>query len=161
MKTIFAPWRMEYIRGEKPEGCIFCQDSLRRDELILFEGQTSFVMMNLYPYTSGHLLIIPFRHISQVEELLPVEKEEMFNLVDISVRVLKEALKPDGFNIGINLGTVAGAGVDDHLHIHVVPRWCGDSNFMSVLGEVRVIPEDVSRTWEIIMPYFKKYQRED
>ena len=152
---------MEYIRGEKPEGCIFCQDSLRRDELILFEGQTSFVMMNLYPYTSGHLLIIPFRHISQVEELLPVEKEEMFNLVDISVRVLKEALKPDGFNIGINLGTVAGAGVDDHLHIHVVPRWCGDSNFMSVLGEVRVIPEDVSRTWEIIMPYFKKYQRED
>ena len=161
MKTIFAPWRMEYIRGEKPEGCIFCQDSLRTDELILFEGQTSFVMMNLYPYTSGHLLIIPFRHISQVEELLPVEKEEMFNLVDISVRVLKEALKPDGFNIGINLGTVAGAGVDDHLHIHVVPRWCGDSNFMSVLGEVRVIPEDVSRTWEIIMPYFKKYQRED
>ena len=129
--------------------------------LVLFDGETSFVMMNLYPYTSGHLLITPFRHVSEVEDLLPAEKQEMFNLVDISVRILKEALKPDGFNIGMNLGTAAGAGVDDHLHIHVVPRWCGDSNFMSVLGEVRVIPEDVSRTWEILAPYFKKYHREE
>ncbi|MDI6776331.1 MAG: HIT domain-containing protein [Syntrophales bacterium] len=161
MKTIFAPWRMAYIRGEKPEGCIFCKNSIRVDELVLFDGETSFVMMNLYPYTSGHLLIIPFRHVSQVEDLLPAEKQEMFDLVDISVRVLKEALKPEGFNIGMNLGTVAGAGVDDHFHIHIVPRWRGDSNFMSVLGEVRVIPEDVSRTWELLMPYFKKYHRED
>ena len=151
---------MAYIRGEKPEGCIFCKNSIRVDELVLFDGETSFVMMNLYPYTSGHLLIIPFRHVSQVEDLLPAEKQEMFDLVDISVRVLKEVLKPEGFNIGMNLGTVAGAGVDDHFHIHIVPRWRGDSNFMSVLGEVRVIPEDVSRTWELLMPYFKKYHRE-
>lgn len=130
------------------------------NNLVLFEGETSFVMMNLYPYTSGHLLIIPCRHASQIEDLLPPEKQELFDLADISVRVLKEALKPDGFNIGMNLGTAAGAGVDDHLHIHIVPRWCGDSNFMSVLGEVRVIPEDVSMTGELLMPYFKKYHRE-
>jgi len=147
---------MAYIRGEKPDGCIFCEDSIRMDELVLFDGKTSFVMMNLYPYTSGHLLIVPFRHVSEVEDLVPPEKQELFDLVDISVRVLKEAMKPDGFNIGMNMGIAAGAGVDDHLHIHIVPRWCGDSNFMSVLGEARVIPEDVSKTWEILNTIFQK-----
>ncbi|MFA4915631.1 MAG: HIT domain-containing protein [Syntrophales bacterium] len=154
MEPIFAPWRIEYIRSKKPDGCIFCEDSIRMEEFVLLEGETSYVMMNLYPYTSGHLMIIPFRHVSNVEELSSAEQQEMFDFVNISVKVLKEALKPEGFNIGMNLGTAAGAGVEDHLHAHVVPRWCGDNNFMSVLGEVRVIPEDISGTWEILKPYF-------
>src|SRR5512136_975968 len=116
MEKIYAPWRMEFIKSEKPVGCIFCKDSIRCDDLVLFEGKTAFVMMNRYPYISGHLMIVPFRHISRLEDLLPEEKLEIFNLQDISVRVLKSAIHPDGFNIGINLGKAAGAGIDDHIH---------------------------------------------
>jgi ATP adenylyltransferase len=160
MEKLYAPWRMTYIKGEKPVGCIFCKDSCRSEDLILFQGETAFVMMNRYPYISGHLMIIPYRHVSRMEDLTPEEKLEVFNLQDISVRVLNEALHPDGFNIGMNLGKAAGAGVDDHIHVHIVPRWSGDTNFMSVLGDVRVIPEDIYKTWEILLPYFKKYHRE-
>ncbi len=157
MEKIYAPWRMEFIKGKKPEGCIFCRESIRCNELVLFEGKTAFVMMNRYPYISGHLMIVPFRHVSQLEDLLPEEKLEIFNLQDISVRVLKAAMKPDGFNIGINLGKAAGAGIDDHIHVHIVPRWSGDTNFMSVIGEVRVIPEDIRKTCELLLPHFQKY----
>lgn len=160
MEKLYAPWRMTYIRGEKPTGCIFCKDSCRCEDLILFEGKTAFVMMNRYPYISGHLMIIPYRHVSRMEDLSSEEKLEVFNLQDISVRVLNEALHPDGFNIGMNLGKAAGAGVDDHIHVHIVPRWSGDTNFMSVLGDVRVIPEDIYKTWENLLPYFKKYHPE-
>ena len=160
MDKIYAPWRMEYIKQEKPPGCIFCKESIRCNDLVLLEGKTSFVMMNRYPYTSGHLMIIPFRHISQMEELLPEEKLEIFNFEEISIRVLKEAIKPEGFNIGMNLGRVAGAGVDDHIHVHIVPRWAGDTNFMSVVGDVRVIPEDIYRTYELLLPYFEEYRLE-
>jgi len=130
------------------------------DDLVLFEGKTAFIMMNRYPYISGHLMIIPFRHISQMEDLLSEEKLEIFNLQDISVRVLKEVMNPDGFNIGMNLGKAAGAGVDDHIHVHVVPRWSGDTNFMSVLGDVRIIPEDIYKTYELLLPYFEKCRLE-
>ena len=160
MEKIYAPWRMEFIRSEKPEGCIFCRESLRSDDLVLFEGNTAFVMANRYPYISGHLMIIPFRHISQLEDLLSEEKLEIFNLQEMAIRVLKKAMSPDGFNIGINLGKVAGAGIDDHIHVHIVPRWSGDANFMSVVGEVRVIPEDIHKTCEILLPYFEKYRPE-
>lgn len=160
MEKINAPWRMEFIRGEKPEGCIFCRESLRNDDLVLFEGNTAFVMANLYPYTSGHLMITTFRHVSQLEDLLPEEKLEIFNLQGIAIRVLKEAMNPDGFNIGINLGKAAGAGIEDHIHVHVVPRWSGDTNFMSVVGEVRVIPEDIHKTCKILLPHFEKYHLE-
>lgn len=148
---------MEFIKSEKPAGCIFCKDSIRCVELVLFEGKNAFVMMNRYPYISGHLMIVPFRHVSRLEDLLPEERLEIFNLQDISVRVLQSALNPDGFNIGINLGKAAGAGIDDHIHVHVVPRWSGDTNFMSVLGDVRVIPEDIYKTCELLLPHFKKY----
>jgi len=127
---------------------------------VLFEGNTAFVMANRYPYISGHLMIIPFRHISQLEDLLPEEKLEIFNLQEIAIRVLKKAMNPDGFNIGINLGKAAGAGIDDHIHVHIVPRWSGDANFMSVVGDVRVIPEDIHKTCEILLPHFKKYRLE-
>jgi ATP adenylyltransferase len=157
MEKIYAPWRMTYIKSQKPDGCIFCKNSLRCDDLILFEGQTAFVIMNRYPYISGHLMIIPFRHVSHIEDLLPEEKSEMFDLQVVCIQVLKEAVKPDGFNVGMNLGKAAGAGVDDHIHVHIVPRWNGDTNFMSVVAEIRVIPEDIQKTCEFLQPYFKKF----
>jgi ATP adenylyltransferase len=160
MDTIFAPWRTAYIRGEKPVGCVLCRDSLRGEELVVCEGKSGFIMVNRYPYTGGHLMIVPFRHLSRLSDLFPAERGELFAFMDLSVRVLTEAMTPEGFNIGMNLGKAAGAGIDDHLHIHIVPRWGGDTNFMSVIGEVRVIPEDVSGTARGLRPYFTKFQRE-
>jgi len=154
MDSIMAPGRMEYIKGRKPDGCIFCRGSSREESLVLFDGRSCYVMMNKYPYSSGHLLVIPFRHMSAVEETSAEEKLEMMELIDMCVRILEKALDPEGFNIGMNLGKVAGAGVDDHLHIHIVPRWLGDTNFATVLGEVRVIPEDISKTRNTLLPYF-------
>lgn len=156
MKNLYAPWRMEYIKSDKPKGCIFCKDSIRDDELILHEGEYSFVMMNRYPYINGHLLIAPFRHVSNLEDLTSDEKREIFDFLDISVKAIKEAMMSDGFNVGMNLGKVAGAGVDDHIHVHVVPRWNGDTNFMTVLGETRVIPEDIKKTRDMLLLYFDK-----
>ena len=160
MDKIYAPWRMDYIKGEKPEGCIFCKGSIRSDEDVLFEGKTAFVLMNRYPYTNAHLMIIPYRHVSEMEDLHTDERIEMIDLQIISLKVIREAINPDGFNIGMNLGKAAGAGIDDHIHVHVVPRWNGDTNFMSVIGEVRVIPEDIHKTCENLKPYFQKYRRE-
>lgn len=160
MKTIFAPWRMEYIEGEKPDGCVFCKCSIRCDDYIIFEGKTCFVMMNRYPYISGHLMIIPQRHIGKLEDLSQEERKEIFLLMDTSVRVLKEAMNPGGFNIGMNLGKPAGAGIEEHIHVHVIPRWEGDTNFISVIGDVRVIPEDVALTAAKLTPIFKKYHQE-
>ena len=157
MEAVYAPWRGEYVRSEKPGGCIFCKSSLRRGDYILWEGKTAYVMMNRYPYTCGHLMVIPLRHLGQLPEFTPEEKLEIFDLVDLSVTVLKGAMKPDGFNIGMNLGRVAGAGVDDHLHIHLVPRWNGDTNFMTVTGETRVISEDLAQTRDKLIPLFSQY----
>jgi ATP adenylyltransferase len=160
MERMFAPWRTAYIRGEKAEGCVLCRDSMQQAELVVCEGKHSFIMVNRYPYIGGHLMIVPLRHLGGLGDLLPVERAELFAFMDLSIQVLTEAMKPDGFNIGINLGKAAGAGVDDHLHIHVVPRWGGDTNFMSVIGEVRVISEDVLGTARELRPYFAKFQRE-
>jgi len=153
---------MTYIRGEKSENCVFCIDSenCTCNDLRLLEGERSFIMMNRYPYTTGHLMIIPYRHCSKIEDLAPEEKVEIFDFVTLSVKLLKESVQPDGFNIGMNLGKAAGAGIEDHLHVHVVPRWNGDTNFVSVVGDVRVIPEDVVKTWEQLLPYFQKYRQE-
>jgi len=161
MQSLFAPWRITYITGKKQNGCVFCRDSIRGSEFVLHEGTAVYVMMNLYPYTCGHLLIIPYRHVSEIEELQPEEKIEMFDLIDFSVRSLKEVMQPHGFNIGMNLGKAAGAGIDDHLHAHVIPRWGGDTNFVSTVGKIRVIPEDLSETRNRLLPCFRKYQRED
>ena len=159
METIFAPWRMAYLTDEKPDGCVFCKCSIRCDEYVVFEGKTCFVMINRYPYTGGHLMIIPNRHVGQYAELTIAERTEIFGLVDISIKVLKESMNPGGFNVGMNLGKAAGAGIEEHIHVHVIPRWEGDTNFMSVVGEVRVIPEDVAITAAKLAPLFqKKYQ---
>ena len=161
METIFAPWRMEYIKGEKPEGCVFCKCSIRCDEYIIFEGKTAYVMMNKYPYVTGHLMIIPQRHIGKIEDLNQDERKEIFDLLEVSVKALKEAMNPNGFNIGINIGKAAGAGIEEHFHVHVIPRWEGDTNFMSVVTDVRVIPEAVATTAASLTPIFKKYCREE
>ena len=160
MDTIFAPWRMAYIRGKETTGCVLCRDSMREEELVVCEGKNSFIMVNRYPYTGGHLMIVPYRHLSRLSDLIPEERAELFAFMDLSVQVLTAAMKSEGFNIGMNLGKTAGAGIDDHLHVHVVPRWDGDTNFMSVIGEIRVIPEDASGTARELRPYFTKFQRE-
>ena len=154
MDTIIAPGRMAFIKAEKPDGCIFCRESAREQDLVLYEGTDCYVIMDKYPYTSGHLLVTPFRHVGAIEELQMKEKIEMMELTAACVKNLKKAFNPEGFNIGMNLGRVAGAGVDDHLHIHIVPRWLGDTNFSTVLGEVRVIPEDIATTRNILLQYF-------
>jgi len=160
METMFAPWRMEYLVGEKTDGCVFCKCSIRCDDYIVFEGKTCFVMLNRYPYVNGHLMIIPERHLGGIEELTDEERKEIFALLDISVKVLKDAMNPHGFNIGMNLGKAAGAGIAEHVHVHIIPRWEGDTNFMSVVGNVRVIPEDLVTTAAKLAPLFKKYSRE-
>ena len=151
---------MEFIKGEKHAGCVFCKESVRCHDLVLYEGNSSFVMMNRYPYNSGHLMIVPARHICEMEDLLPEEKKEIFDLLDMSIKILKEAMNPEGFNVGINLGKAAGAGIVDHMHVHIVPRWSGDTNFITAVGDIRVIPEDIYKTCELLMPYFEKYRLE-
>jgi len=149
MKKIWAPWRMTYIRGQRDDGCLFCQISeQKRDEenLILHAGRYTFVVMNRFPYNNGHLMIVPRRHCVDVESLETQEIEELFHLLKLSIRVLETSLAPNGYNVGINLGKAAGAGME-HLHLHVVPRWTGDSNFMPVLSDTKVIPEFVEATY--------------
>ena len=149
MKKIWAPWRMTYVRRQKKGGCLFCQISgQKRDEenLILHGGKYTFVVMNRFPYNNGHLMVVPRRHCTVLESLETQETAELFHLLKLSIRVLARNLSPDGYNIGINLGKAAGAGMK-HLHIHVVPRWSGDSNFMPVLSDTKVIPELVEQTY--------------
>mgnify|MGYP002392166432 FL=1 len=117
--------------------------------------------MNRYPYVSGHLMIIPNRHVGKYEELTQQERKEMFNLLETALKALREAMNPSGFNVGMNIGKAAGAGIEEHIHLHVIPRWEGDTNFMSVVGAVRVIPEDVETTAAKLAPLFKKYHREE
>lgn len=160
MKIIFAPWRMEYLVSEKPNGCVFCKRSIRCDDYVIYEGKTCFVMLNRYPYVNGHLMIIPARHLRNISELTLAERTEIFSLLDASVQVLKESMNPQGFNIGMNLGKAAGAGIEEHAHVHVIPRWEGDTNFMSVVGQVRVVPEELATTAARLRPLFKKYTKE-
>lgn len=146
MERIWAPWRIQYIQMEKPEGCFLCQKpGQNKDALnyILYRGEENFIILNVFPYNPGHLMVATYRHVAGVEELTDRERQEHFELVSRSVKVLKKAFAPAGFNIGLNLGKVAGAGVDDHVHTHVVPRWQGDTNFMPVLSEVKVLPESL------------------
>ena len=153
MRKIWAPWRVEYIRSEKSNGCIFCQKPAENRDIqnyILFRGKTSFVMLNNYPYNPGHLMVAPFRHIATLDELTDGELFEYFDLVRRSAQAIKEAYKPEGFNIGMNLGRVAGAGVEGHIHAHVVPRWNGDTNFMPVLSDTKVLPEALSSTYSLL-----------
>jgi len=160
MKVLWAPWRMEYVSSDSKKGeCIFCPGADRsqdEERLILFIGNLSIVLMNRFPYINGHLLIAPLRHVSTLDALLPEEKLDLITRVENSIGVLKEVLRPEGFNIGLNLGKVAGAGVEDHIHLHIVPRWIGDTNYMTVFGEVRVIPEHIQATYRKLVRFFEK-----
>jgi len=151
MQRLWAPWRIEYIMGEKNRECIFCQKSKEhKDEenYILLRGKKCIVMLNIFPYNNGHLMIAPYRHIGSIEQLNKEESEELMSALTQMVKLLKRVLHPAGFNIGMNLGKVAGAGIAGHLHIHVVPRWRGDSNFMPVISETKVISEALQKTYQ-------------
>jgi len=151
MEQIWAPWRIEYIQMKKPEECILCgKPRQNNDELnyILYRGNKNFVIMNSYPYNPGHLMIAPYRHIANLEELTDEERDEHFKIVSQSINILRQVFNPAGFNIGINMGKIAGAGIDDHFHTHIVPRWQGDTNFMPVISDVRVVPEALAETYK-------------
>ena len=159
MENLWAPWRMTYILDEdKPQGCIFClaTDGVGADDLVLGVGKTCLAMMNKFPYNNGHLLVAPKRHVSGLDKLEPEEVAELMAAVQTSVDALKQTMNPDGFNVGLNLGRVAGAGIEEHMHFHIVPRWSGDVNFMTVLGDVRVIPEHIRATHQKLKPFFAK-----
>jgi len=156
MKTMWAPWRMEYILGDKEDGCIFCKALSEQDNLTLYKGNVTMVVMNKFPYINGHLLVATTRHLSTLDQLSKGEMGGLLETVEQSVGILKKVMSPDGFNIGLNLGKVAGAGVAEHLHFHIVPRWFGDTNALTVFADVRVIPEHLLATYNNLKPYFDK-----
>lgn len=159
MNHLWSPWRMKYIeKHEKLEGCVFCIAQAKEDSaenLIAFRGEHAFVILNLYPYASGHLMVVPYKHISTLEELDSSTRAEMMELTTQCMTVLRKIYSPQAFNMGANIGQAAGAGVLDHVHIHIVPRWAGDTNFMSTLGETRVLPEALEDTYKRVREGFK------
>jgi ATP adenylyltransferase len=149
VEQLWAPWRLEYIRSaDEQPGCVFCRAAELPDEegLVVHRSELAFVMLNKYPYAGGHLLVAPFRHLGELGELTSEEALDIHRLVSVSLGVLAQVMRPQGFNLGWNLGRIAGAGVTDHVHEHVVPRWAGDTNFMPVLADVRVMPEALQET---------------
>jgi ATP adenylyltransferase len=153
MERLWAPWRMEYIgqaREVQDQGCLFCEKPKEGDDekaLIVARSEKSFAMLNRYPYNSGHLMVAPFRHVGELEEVEDDESLDMQRLMQRCAKALKETMQPDGFNIGMNLGTVAGAGIPDHFHWHVVPRWNGDTNFMPVIGDTKILPQGLVESY--------------
>ncbi|OYT52205.1 MAG: HIT family hydrolase [Desulfurococcales archaeon ex4484_217_2] len=150
MKVIWAPWRIRYVEAPKPEGCFICEAAKSSDDrrnYVVYRGKNGFILMNLFPYNPGHLMVATYRHVGNLEELSKDELHELMELTVLSVKLLKKAFKPHGFNIGINLGSVAGAGIEDHIHIHIVPRWLGDTNFMPILADVKVVPQALEETY--------------
>ncbi len=159
MKNLWAPWRMEYILQSKTEGCIFCQALQKADDeetYILYRGSSCFVIMNIFPYNNGHIMVVPYKHIACLEGLDQDASSELIQQVQMMVKVIKKAMNPDGFNIGINLGKIAGVGVDGHVHVHIVPRWEGDTNFMPVTGETKVLPEFLRNTYSNLLNVLKQ-----
>lgn len=156
MEWLFTPWRMRYIQDPKRrsgKGCIFCEALARRDDRkthVVHRGARAFVILNLFPYTAGHLLIAPNRHVASLADLDAGESADLVGLLQRGERALGRAFRPQGFNVGANLGPVSGAGIPGHLHFHLVPRWRGDSNFMPVVGETRIIPQSLSQTWRTL-----------
>ena len=153
MKILWAPWRIKYILGKK-EKCIFCdkvKNNNDRENYLLLRGKNGFVMLNTFPYNNGHLMVAPYKHVPDFAGLEENELGELMGLVKKSTQILKKALKPEGFNIGINVGKVAGAGVEGHIHIHIVPRWEGDTSFISTVGNTKIIPETLDDTFSKLL----------
>lgn len=161
MEIKFTPWRMAYIkRDDAPdEGCVLCargHDAPATENLVLFRGATCYVMLNLYPYNTGHLLLTPYAHTADLPGLDGPAAAELFDLSRRCVAILQSELQPHGFNLGMNLGRTAGAGIDEHLHMHVVPRWTGDSNFMPIVGGTKLLPETLDQTYARLRPHFDR-----
>jgi ATP adenylyltransferase len=157
MEHIWAPWRIEYILMEKEGECILCEKPKEdKDEqnYILYRGKGNFIILNSYPYNPGHLLVAPYRHTGNLEDLTEEERNEHFEMVSRSIKVLREAFNPGGFNIGANMGKVAGAGIDDHFHSHIVPRWQGDTSCITVTADVRVVPQALAEAYKILKGKF-------
>jgi ATP adenylyltransferase len=158
MEYLWSPWRLDYVsNAAKDTGCVFCTALTKSEDaesLLLYRGTHNFIILNRYPYNNGHLMIAPYAHLANLADADKPAAEEMMLLTQRVIQTLREAYKPDGFNVGMNLGRIAGAGVDSHYHMHVVPRWNGDTNFMTALSETRVIPESFETTLSKLKPYF-------
>jgi ATP adenylyltransferase len=159
MDHLWTPWRMAYLQGKEPmpEGCLFCTALQKEDPQvhIVYRGDLCYAILNRFPYNNGHLMIVPHVHVATVEALDAETLAELMALTQLSLRVLREAYNPQGFNVGINIGEVAGAGVADHIHLHIVPRWGGDNNYMSTVSETRIIPEWLDQTFARLQPLFE------
>ncbi len=158
-KQLWAPWRMQFLTGPREDGCVFCTlpaQTNDRDNLIVHRGKLTFVILNKFPYCNGHLMVVPNRHTADITSLTVEESAEMHRLSQHAVRALTEAYAPGGFNLGMNLGIAGGAGIRDHLHLHVVPRWIGDTNFMPVLAETRSMPQHLLASYDSLAPYFSR-----
>ncbi len=160
MEYISAPWRQKYVRQVcRMKGCIFCQARRLKNDaaaFVLFRGRHNFIILNKFPYTPGHLMIAPLRHTSSLENARRKESDELADLLKLSVKILKKAYQPHGFNVGMNLGQSAGAGVTHHYHLHVIPRWHGDANFMPLVSGTRILIEDLAATYDRLLPLFEK-----
>lgn len=161
MDILWAPWRMDYIKSAPREtaSCVFCvklNERRDRENLLLHRGLHSFVVMNPFPYNNGHLMVLPNRHVAGMESFSDEELLDFMRTAQQSLDCLKDAMRPEGFNMGINFGRAAGAGLGEHLHLHIVPRWAGDASFMAVVGETRVIPEHLIRTYDSLAEQFRR-----
>ncbi len=161
MQRLWSPWRSKYIASgvdAQAEGCVFCRMAANPDQdaenFVIYRGEHSFVVLNLYPYITGHLMIVPYLHTSEFDAVAKEISDEMMDLAKRSQTALRAVYSPSGFNMGMNLGSAAGAGIADHLHIHLLPRWTGDTNFMTTVGESRVIPEALEVTYEKLRVHF-------
>lgn len=158
MDNIWAPWRIDYILGKKPDGCIFCvkpKEDSDESNFILWRSLFNFVIMNIYPYNPGHLMIVPYIHTQTLEDLSDEMSLDFMKTTQKALSALKAAMNPDGFNIGLNLTKCGGAGIEEHVHLHIVPRWEGDTSFITVLSDVRIIPEHLNATYKKLLPHFK------
>ncbi len=163
MEDLWAEWRSDFVLGKKEEYCVFCKKGRQKKQqqnLILYNGEYSFVIINLYPYNPGHLLVVPYRHLKHIESLTEDEHAEMIELVVLSVKLLKKKFKPHGLNIGMNIGAVAGAGIEYHLHYHIVPRFNGDTNFLPVVGKTKLQSVGLNIIYERLKPEFDRYKKE-
>ena len=159
MKKLWAPWRIEYIRESKGDGCIFCDKPANGDDramLILYRGELSYVMMNLFPYNNAHLMIAPYEHVADPLDLSPEAKPEIMALTDKSMEIIRKLMNPEGFNFGANFGVSAGAGIEEHIHYHLVPRWQGDTNYMPVVGHTKVQVQGLRETYDELRPEFDR-----
>lgn len=159
MNHLWSPWRMEYINNhDKVEGCVFCnamKSTDSQENLIVTRGKLAFVILNRYPYTSGHLMVVPYAHYPVLDELDAAIRSEMMELANQAILVLQRIYHPQGFNLGMNIGSVAGAGIAEHVHLHIVPRWGGDTNFMSAVADTRVLPESLEETYQRVCEGWK------